>query len=219
MTADGLRIYKEDGRLKATGSVDLGYIGRFKDPQILITAGLDEIRQWNIVKDSLDRDCTDDELIAFLNRYFNAFAAKAEENRENINGDFLLHVLDDMDCYEIDFMSVDGLFIEDKLFYGNEEDIVEIYNTVRDGLKNMYPYLGTPNDGSIPKGHIESVLRSFYPMLDLDALTSNIVAELIGLNDGNISFLCSDNFNNLILHPAGGILNEDLCIKDWYNLE
>lgn len=219
MTEDRLRIYRADNRLKVSGSIDLGYIGRFLDDQIRIDHSIEEIREWNIVKDHFERDFTDDELIAFLNRYFNAFAAKAEENRENINGDFLLNILDDMDYYETDFMTVDSLFIEDKLFYGNEEDIVEIYNTVRDGIESLSAYLGTPNDGSVPKGHIESVLRSFYPMLDFDVLTSNIVAELIGLNDGNISFLCSDNFDNLILHPAGGILDEDLGIRDWYNLE
>ena len=213
----GIKIFLDKGSIKVSGSINLGYIGTFSDFQIELDDTLEDIREWDIVTKNLDGDCTDDELIGFLNRYFNDLIGKIGKNIDNINGTFLLYVLTDMDNSEIDFMAIDELFIEDKLFYGNEEDIAEVYNMVRDGLNSLSAYLEVPNDGSIPKGHIESVLRSFYPMFDFDCFLANIIPEYINLHDGEISFQCSDNFDNAILCGAYGVIDEKLSIQDWHN--
>ena len=215
--SDSLKIYLEDGEIKIQGSIDLGYIGLFDDSQIDIETSLEEIREWDIVEENLDEDCSDDELIDFLNEYYNRFIRKIEKNIDNINGTFLLHVFTDMDSCENNFMVIDGLFDEEKLIYGNEEDIAEIYNPVRQGLYTLSPYLESPNDGTIPKGHLESLLRSFYPMFDFDHFLENIVPEYIGLDDGEISFQCSDDFNCAILCGAYAVLDEELAFSDWQN--
>ncbi len=212
-----IKIFNDKGNIKVSGSINLGYIGTFKDSQIELDDTLEDIREWDIVTENLDAACSDDELIGFLNRYFNDLNEKIEKNIDNINGTFLLYVLTDMDNSEIDFMAIDELFIEDKLFYGNEEDIAEVYNPVRDGLNTLSAYLEAPNDGSVPKGHIESVLRSFYPMFDFDCFLANIIPEYINLHDGEISFQCSDNFDNAILCGAYGVIDEELSIQDWHN--
>ena len=214
---DPLKIFPEDGQIKIRGSIDLGYIGLFKDGQIGIEDSLEDIREWDIVEENLDPDCTEDELVDFLNTYYNNYIRKTEENIDNINDTFLLQVLTDMDNNETDFMVIDGLFDEDKLLYGNEEDITEIYNPVRTGLHTLSPYLDTPNDGTIPKGHIESVLRSFYPMFDFDYFIENIVPEHIRFSDGRISFQCSDKFDRAILNGANAVLDEELTFTDWHN--
>lgn len=213
----GIKIFLDKGSIKVSGSINLGYIGTFSDSQIELDDTLEDIREWDIVTKNLDGDCSDDELIGFLNRYFNDLIGKIGKNIDNINGTFLLYVLTDMDNSEIDFMAIDELFIEDMLFYGNEEDIAEVYNTVRDGLNTLSVYLEAPNDGSVPKGHIESVLRSFYPMFDFDCFLTNIIPEYINLHDGEISFQCSDNFDNAILCGAYGVIDEELSIQDWHN--
>ena len=215
--SDSLKIYLEDGEIKIQGSIDLGYIGLFDDSQIDIETSLEEIREWDIVEENLDEDCSDDELIDFLNEYYNRFIRKIEKNIDNINGTFLLHVFTDMDSCENNFMVIDGLFDEEKLIYGNEEDIAEIYNPVRQGLYTLSPYLESPNDGTIPKGHLESLLRSFYPMFDFDHFLENIVPEYIGLDDGEISFQCSDDFDCAILCGAYAVLDEELAFSDWHN--
>ena len=215
--SNSLKIYLEDGEIKIQGSIDLGYIGLFDDSQIDIETSLDEIREWDIVEDNLDSNCTDDELIDFLNEYYNRFIKKIEKNIDNINGTFLLYVFTDMDSCENNFMVIDGLFDEEKLIYGNEEDIAEIYNPVRQGLYTLSPYLESPNDGTIPKGHLESLLRSFYPMFDFDHFLENIVPEYIGLDDGEISFQCSDDFDCAILCGAYAVLDEELAFSDWHN--
>ncbi len=215
--SDSLKIYLEDGEIKIQGSIDLGYIGLFDDSQIDIETSLDEIREWDIVEENLDANCTDDELIDFLNEYYNRFIRKIEKNIDNINGTFLLYVFTDMDSCENNFMVIDGLFDEEKLIYGNEEDIAEIYNPVRQGLYTLSPYLEAPNDGTIPKGHLESLLRSFYPMFNFDHFLENIVPEYIGLDDGEISFQCSDDFDCAILCGAYAVLDEELAFSDWHN--
>lgn len=212
-----IKIYLEDDELKVSGSIDLGYIGVFRDSEIEILDSPKEIREWDIVEENLDPDCTDEELIDFLNKYFNGFAEKISKNIDNINGTFLLYVFTDMDSCESDFMMIDDLFIEENLRYGNEEDIAEIYNPVREGLNSLAPYLETPNDGSIPKGHLESMLRSFYPMFNFDCFLGNITPETIGLADGEISFQCSDEFDCAILCGAYAVIDEELCITDWHN--
>ena len=207
----------EDGEIKISGSLNLGYIGTYADSQIELNDTLDEIIEWDIVQDNLDEDCSDEELITFLNRYFNEFADKITRNIDNINGTFLLQVLTDMECYEIDFMVIDELFLEDKLPYGNEEDIAELYNFARDGMRTLIPYLETPNDGCIPKGHLETILRGFYPAFDFDCFIANIVPEVVTLCDGSIAFQCSDAFDEAILCGAYAELDEELSFKDWHN--
>ena len=212
-----ISITLEDGEINIQGTINLGYIGTYTDDEIEINDTLEEIREWDIVQDNLDEDCTDEELIAFLNKYFNEFADKITRNIDNINGTFLLQVLTDMDCSEIDFMVIDELFLEDKLPYGNEEDIAELYNFARDGLRSLIPYLESPNDGCIPKGHIEALLRSFFPAFDFDCFIANIVPEVVTLDDGSIAFQCSDAFDEAILCGAYAELDEELCFTDWHN--
>ena len=212
-----LTISKQKSKIKISGSINLGYIGTFKNSQIEIDDTLEDIRGWDIVTDNLNEDCTDDEIIEFLNRYFNNFVDKINRNIDNLNGTFLLHVFNDMDAAEINFMLIDELFIEEKLRYGNEEDIAGIYNPVRDGLNSLMPYLESPNDGTIPKGHIEGLLRTFFPMFNFDCFIAGVIPEYLTLDDGEISFQCSDSFDNQILCGAYGVIDEELNITDWHN--
>lgn len=212
-----LEITLEDGEIVVSGSLDLGYIGIFEDEQIELDDTLEEIREWDIVTENLDEDCTDEEIIEFLNQYFNSFADRITQNIININNTFLLYVFDDMINTEFDFREIDELYIEEKNFYSSEMDISEIYKASGQALSSLAPYFESPNDGSISKGHIETVLRACFPMFDLDCLIENIEPECIGLSDGSISFQCSDGFDNVILCGAYAELDEDLSFSDWHN--
>lgn len=212
-----LEITLEDGEIVVSGSLNLGYIGVFEDEQIELDDTIEEIREWDIVTENLDEDCTDEEIIEFLNQYFNSFADRITQNIDNINGTFLLYVFDDMINMETDFMEIDELYIEEKNFYSSEMDISEIYKASGQALSPLAPYFETPNDGSVPKGHIETVLRACFPMFDLDCFIGNIEPECIGLSDGEISFQCSDSFDELILCGAYAVIDEDLSFSDWHN--
>lgn len=212
-----LEITLEDGEIVVSGSLDLGYIGIFEDEQIELDDTIEEIREWDIVTENLDEDCTDEEIIEFLNQYFNSFADRITQNIDNINGTFLLYVFDDMINMETDFMEIEELYIEEKNFYSNEMDISEIYKASGQALSPLAVYFESPNDGSVPKGHIETVLRACFPMFDLDCFIENIEPECIGLSDGEISFQCSDSFDELILCGAYAVIDEDLSFSDWHN--
>ena len=54
-------------------------------------------------------------------------------------------------------------------------------------------------------------------MFNFDCFIANIVPENIGLDDGKISFQCSDNFDNEILCGAYAVLDEELAFSDWHN--
>ena len=212
-----LEITLEDGEIVVSGSLNLGYIGIFEGEQIELDDTIEEIREWDIVTENLDEDCTDEEIIEFLNQYFNSFADRITQNIDNINGTFLLYVFDDMINTELDFREIEELYIEEKNFYSSEMDISEIYKASGQALSPLAPYFEMPNDGSVPKGHIETVLRACFPMFDLDCLIENIEPECIGLSDGSISFQCSDGFDNVILCGAYAELDEDLSFSDWHN--
>lgn len=212
-----LEITLEDGEIVVSGSLDLGYIGIFEDEQIELDDTLEEIREWDIVTENLDEDCTDEEIIEFLNQYFNSFADRITQNIININNTFLLYVFDDMINTEFDFREIDELYIEEKNFYSSEMDISEIYKVSGQALSPLAVYFESPNDGRVPKGHLEAVFRGCFPMFDLDCFIENIEPECIGLSDGSISFQCSDGFDNVILCGAYAELDEDLSFSDWHN--
>ena len=94
---------------------------------------------------------------------------------------------------------------------------IRIYKTAGQALSSFAPYFEMPNDGSTPKGHIETVLRACFPMFDLDYFIENIEPEYIGLSDGEISFQCSDSFDELILCGAYAVIDEELSFSDWHN--
>ena len=63
----------------------------------------------------------------------------------------------------------------------------------------------------------ESTLRELYPMFNFDAFIKCIVPENICFFDTDISFQCSDGFDNAILCGAYDNLDEELRFTDWHN--
>ena len=57
-----IRLFPEEDGIKISGSINLGYIGKFTDSQIEIEDSPEEIREWDIVTENLDANCTDEEL-------------------------------------------------------------------------------------------------------------------------------------------------------------
>ena len=212
-----LEITLEDGEIVVSGSLNLGYIGIFEDEQIELDDTIEEIREWDIVTENLDEDCTDEQIIEFLNKYFNSFADRITQNIININNTFLLYVFDDMINTEFDFREIEELYIEEKNYFASELDISEIYKASGQALSPLAVYFESPNDGRVPKGHIETVLSACFPMFDLDCFIGNIEPECSGLSDGSISFQCSDGFDNVILCGAYAVIDEDLSFSDWHN--
>ena len=62
---DSLKIYLEDGKIKVKGTINLGYIGSFKDSQIELEDSLEDIREWDIIEEYYNPECSDDELIDY----------------------------------------------------------------------------------------------------------------------------------------------------------
>ena len=51
----GIKIFKDKGSIKISGSINLGYIGTFTDSQIEIDDTLEDIREWDIVRRTFKR--------------------------------------------------------------------------------------------------------------------------------------------------------------------
>lgn len=212
---DKLYFKLDDGNIKVSGRITLGYLGTYADSQILIDESLQDIRRWSIIPNKLASSISDEQLVEFLNQYYNCYLDTVCNNINNINGTFLLQVITDMDACGLEFWNIKGLYLPDKNVFG---DVKKIYNSVHAGIETYAVYLNEPNDDSIPKGHIETVLRSFYPMFDFDKFIGNIIPKTVKLCDGGLEFELSDNFGRMILGDAHVELDKNLCLTSWRNV-
>lgn len=209
------KISCKDNNVEIIGTFDFGYIGIYKNQQIEIIDTLDEIREWDIVTDNLTADASDNELIDFLNEYFNAFQQKIQNNIKQINDNFLLKVFLDMEACGNEFWEIDALTIKENLPQNPEDEVYEPNWELMSKLEEEYNR--TPNDNSIEKTDVEAVLRERFPMFDFDKLIESIEPECICLGDGEISFQCSDGLGYVVMCSAYDCLDENLTFRDWHN--
>ncbi len=217
-----ITILVKNGEVKVQGTFNMGYMGVFKDDDIMIAAGEDweYIKfYWDIVSDNLDvENCTDEDIAHFLTDYFNKFEEKIQKNIKQVNDNFLIYVYSDMQECGRAFWENEKITIKDKLPHNPDENVYQPYWREMNGILNEYYH--TPNDGSLKKTDAEAAIRKNFPMLDLDALLASIEPDCLNLDDGCISFQCSDNFDgygNKIISAAYDELDENLTFTDWHN--
>lgn len=203
-----------DDEFEISGKIDLGYMGTYIDSQIEMDDDIDDAIDWDIVCDNLPEDCSDRQVVKFLNEHFNKYIDKISENIKLINDTFLLEVFLDMAASGMEFWKIPELYIEDKNPY---EDIESVYSATHDGLTKLSAYLDAPNDGSVDKGDIEAELRALFPMFNFDEFIAGVVPESIELTEDGLCFQCSDKFGKAILCGAYDELDEELCFTDWHN--
>lgn len=211
-----IKVFADNGLFRIEGEFDFGYIGTYKNEQIEIQEDSDEIRSWEYVSEALNTEtCTDDELADFLTEYINGVEKKIQKNIKQVNDNFLLKVFENMEACGSEFWDTEELTIPDAMTE-NPEDTV--YQPNHDTLlKLSLEYRDSANDGSLVKTDVETTLRKLYPMFNFDAFIKSIVPENICFFDTDISFQCSDGFDNAILCGAYDNLDAELRFTDWHN--
>ena len=71
-----ITIQIQNKEVKVQGTFNMGYMGVYKDDDILAWAGdsLEDIKLWDILSDNLDMEhCTNEDIARFLTDYFNEF--------------------------------------------------------------------------------------------------------------------------------------------------
>ena len=81
-----LELSKVKDGIKISGSINLGYIGTFKDSQIEILDTFEEIRKWDIVTENLGENCSDEEIVSFLNEFYNDYMQYIVPALRELNG-------------------------------------------------------------------------------------------------------------------------------------
>ena len=211
-----VKVFADGGSFRVEGKFDFGYIGLYQDEQIEIQEDYGEIKSWDFVSEALDTEtCTDDELADFLTEYINGLEQKIQKNIKQVNDNFLLKVFEDMEACGAEFWDIPELTIADAL---PENPSETVYQPNHDRLLPVYlEYRDSANDGSIEKTDVEALLRELYPMFNFDAFLAGIVPENICFFDTDISFQCSDKFDQAILCGAYDNLDEALRFTDWHN--
>lgn len=213
-----IKIKFIDGNAVVNGEFNFGYMGIYKDEQIEIYGEVSEIREWEIVESHFDSDFTDDELAEYLTEYFNNFEAKIQSNIKQVNNNFLINI------YEYSMEGIGQEFwkepsITNAEYLPENTDGFDPYTFCEETWKIEEEYEDSPNDGSIQKTDVEKFIRENLPLLNLDAFLAGIVPESMSLNDGSVSFQCSDSidFEHKILCSAYNELDENLTFCDWHN--
>lgn len=211
-----IKIKVINGEIKINGTFDFGYMGVYKDDQISIYSNLQEIKNWDIITSRLDvTNCSDDEIADCLTAYYNEFEKRVQQNRKQVNDNFLLNIMADMEACGCPFWEIEEITVKDALPSDPDEEVYQPHWDRMTELKKEYDE--TPNDGTVEKTDIEATLKQLFPMLNLDKLVENIIPESLGLSDGRVSFQCSDNFGEQILCSAYDDLDEQLTFTDWHN--
>ena len=211
-----IKIKVINGELKISGTFDFGYMGIYKDNQINIYSDLQEIRDWDIITSKLDAsDCSNDEIADCLTEYYNEFEKQIHKNMKQVNDNFLLRIITDMEACGLPFWEIEEITVKDALPSQPDEEVYKPHWDITAKLNEEYD--DTPNDGTIEKTDVETTLKELFPMFNWDKLNECIVPEYLGLNDGCISFQCSDNFGAKILCGAYDDLDERLTFTDWHN--
>ncbi len=201
-----------------TGTVNMGYMGTYTDKNIDLIENIEKVRSWNIVKENLADDCSDNDIVEYLNTYFNEYIEKIDKNIKLINDTFLLRIFLEMSSSWAMFWDVNELVIEEYMPDMDDDDALEnIYSQDEELDRLKQQCLETPNDGSVRKDDVEAILRKGFPMFNFDVFLHNINPEYLNLNDGGISFQCSDKFGKNILCGAYDALDDKLCFTDWHN--
>lgn len=213
-----IKIKFVDGNPVVSGEFNFGYMGIYKDEQIEIYGDISEIREWDIVEKHFDSDFTDEQLADFLTEYFNAFEAKIQANIKQVNNNFLINI------YEYSMEGIGREFwkepsITNAEYLPENTDGFDPYTFYEETWKIMDEYENKPNDSSIQKTNVEKFIREKLPLFNLDAFLAGIVPECMTLDDGRVSFQCSDNidFEHKILCSAYDELDENLTFCDWHN--
>ena len=198
------------------GTFDMGYIGIYQNAQIGIVDELDDVKQWSVVTNNIGTDdCSEKTLEVFLTNYFNEFENKIHANVKQVNDNFLLRAVTDMESCGNEFWSCEELVVKDKMPENPEEEVYQPNWNMMSELQEKY--YQSPNNGSEKKEDIESILRTGYPMFNFDVFIRNIKPESLTFMDGQIAFQCSDGFGKIILCCAYDVLDEKLTFTDWHN--
>lgn len=212
-----IKIKFIDGNAVVSGEFDFGYMGIYKDEQIELYDS-DEIRYWDIVEEHFDGDFTDEQLADFLTDYFNSFEDKIQANIKQVNNNFLINIYEySMEGTGLEFWKEPS--ITNAEYLPENTDGFDPYAFCEETWKIGEEYNDTPNDGSMQKTDVEKFIREKMPLFNLDAFLAGIVPECMSLDDGRVSFQCSDSidFENKILCSAYNELDESLTFCDWHN--
>ena len=211
-----VNVFADDGFFRIEGEFNFGYIGNYKDEQIEIQEDSDEIRSWKFVSEAIDTEtCTDEELAEFLTEYINGVEKMIQKNIKQVNDNFLLKVFEDMEACSSEFWETEELTVSDAMLENPEDTIYQPSHDIL--LKMALEYRNSANDGSLVKTDVEATLRKLYPMFNFDTFIKSIVPENICFFDTDISFQCSDGFDNAILCGAYDNLDAELRFTDWHN--
>lgn len=212
-----IKIKFIDGNAVVSGEFDFGYMGIYKDEQIELYDS-DEIRYWDIVEEHFDGDFTDEQLADFLTDYFNNFENKIQANIKQVNNNFLINIYEySMEGTGLEFWKEPS--VTNAEYLPENTDGFDPYAFCKETWEIGEEYNDTPNDGSMQKTDVEKFIREKMPLFNLDAFLAGIVPECMSLDDGRVSFQCSDSidFENKILCSAYNELDESLTFCGWHN--
>jgi hypothetical protein len=215
-----VKVYAEHGSFRVEGTFDFGYAGIYRNEQISIRTGDEDIRTWTCVQNALNTEtCTDQDIAGFLTYHINAIEKRVQENRKAFNDDFLLDVFLDMCEPAIAFWEHEELTVQQFMPYAGADELYDLIYAPADKAIQAYfkRFRESQKEGRVETVDMEALLRQNMPMFNWDYFPGGIVPEHLTFQDGSTSFQCSDSSGGVILCHAYCEFDEDLKGIDWHN--
>lgn len=240
-------IKYENGTFGVKGSLDLGYLGKYTnetwksyDDEDMISIvnyeGISEIIEdlndynpdgwgWSVLCKYLKKDeYSHKKITQAMECYFNKQEEKIQKNIKQFNDNLLSFIFCQLCGTSYPFWEDSNTILSERMPQGYQHECKEalekiIYGSTAQLFQELYYeyFDGIPNDGTINKPDIESLIYSNFPMFNLDGLVAKIIPGSITLSGDSIDFQCDDGWGSRILCAAYAEIRRDLSFNDWHN--
>lgn len=225
----------KDGKFLAKGTFELGMLGKFEnktydDTMIKIAATMLEMEEVYEDNEGEERDeytwgkateaflkvpCNGDAIAKFMTDYYNKREKQLCSKQFN-----------DMIWYKL----FQNLIDTEYPIYEIEQAITRQYQGIVDDelLNKMYNELSNklnfrtfddtlPNDGSVEKVDIESIVREVFKPFNFEGLIAALKKEALTLDGQYIAFQFSDKWGARLFCSAYDRMDETFRFTDWHN--
>lgn len=227
-----VKVICKNGKFLVKGTFDFGMIGAFKNEEfdeenIQISFGMDDLIEgmkedycWmNPLKKVFKDVPREPEAYAeTLEKYINEREQFVKKNQKQIDDYFLYRLIENfVDC-GYPFWETEQAILPKYKDKFTEEDYENIYDEHSDEIYELQnEFDDKPNDGSIEKTDVKSMIERIFPMFNLEGLIKSIKTDGMNFEGAYMEVQFSDGWGDEFYCSAYEEFDENLRPQDWHN--
>lgn len=227
-----IRVKFKNGVCLIKGTIDLGYLGVYKNlngsKEISLEASYEEIIDdmnnsefssggyeftWNFLNDHVTDD-SETSVAAAIQQFFNDQEEEVSDKIDYVNGQFLEFLYDDLQSTYYPFWEIEEL-VNWELMDGISKDDIE--GKTEEIEEFVYSNALNFDDLEDDYSNMEELFKEALPTFNLTTFLEKIIPESLTLTGMHMAFQCSDDYDCEILCAAYAEIKENLEFSDWHN--